>query len=246
MRGQFCVPIDTRSQLSIQHVAGFRDRGDQQVVDPSIVVAIPVRPRLVAMHLDGGAVDIQRDRSQLSALPLGLDPAARHLQHRFAQDLVIGRGGRQACEPRLGRLRGRPSPLQRCQSGYRTGGQAESRIMAQSIGIVVVAQPCATKSTEVRVKEARSRVTSTLLRRSLRRDVIQDTMPLRSSTSRRRIAPGSPVKRSTRLSTRKDRLKPGMTGCSVSSCVHGCLRFMSSSLNLKRFQAHVIVSPRIQ
>jgi hypothetical protein len=77
-------------------------------------------------------------------------------------------------------------------------------------------QPCAAKSTEVRMSEARSWVTSTLLRGSLRRDVIQDTMPLRSKTSRKRTAPGSPVKRSARLSIRNDLLKPGMNGCSVS------------------------------
>ncbi len=76
-------------------------------------------------------------------------------------------------------------------------------------------QPYAASSTEVRISEARSWVTSTLLRGSFKRDVIHDTMPLRSSTSRKSTSPGLPVRRSARLSTRSDLLKPGMTGCSV-------------------------------
>lgn len=102
-------------------------------------MAVPSRLRLVAMHLDGGAVDIQRDRSQPPTLPLGLDPAACHRQNRLAQDLEIGRGSHQGGEPRQGRLGCKTRPLQGGQSGCRTGGQTEARIMAQSIGIGMVA-----------------------------------------------------------------------------------------------------------
>jgi len=47
------------------------------------------------------------------------------------------------------------------------------------------------------------------------REIIQATMPLCSTISRKSTWPGSPVSLSTRLSIRKERLKPIVTGSKV-------------------------------
>ncbi len=134
-----CGADIARPQPGVQHVARLGDGGDQRVVDPGIVMAIPLRLRLVAVDLDGCAVDIECDGRHPFALTLGPDPAPRHLQHRLAQDLDIRRFRQDRGEARQRRLRGEPWPLQRRQPGRRTGGQTEGRIVAQRVGIVVVA-----------------------------------------------------------------------------------------------------------
>jgi hypothetical protein len=71
--------------------------------------------------------------------------------------------------------------------------------VAQRIGIIVVA-PTLRRQQHAGAKE-RSEVmlTSTWLRGSAQRAVIQPTIPLRSTISRKSITPGSPVSRSVLL-----------------------------------------------
>jgi hypothetical protein len=46
------------AQAGVEHVAGFGHGGDEGRVDPAPIVAVPRGLRLVAVHIDGQAVDI--------------------------------------------------------------------------------------------------------------------------------------------------------------------------------------------
>jgi hypothetical protein len=96
------------------------------------------------------------------------------------------------------------------------GNMAETKTLQAMLASSWSRQPCAANTTPVRISEARSWVTSAWRRGSFRRATIHGTMPLRSRISRNTPAPGSPASRSTLLSIRSERLKPGVTGCSVS------------------------------
>jgi len=79
-----------RPEPGIEHVPGLGDRGDQRMVDLCIIMAVPFSLRLMAMHLDRGAVDIEGDALDAFAVPLRAQPAAGQLQHRLAQNLQVG------------------------------------------------------------------------------------------------------------------------------------------------------------
>jgi hypothetical protein len=70
-----CADI-ARTQTRVEHVASFGDGGDERMIDPGPIVAVPLRLWLVAMHLDQQAVDIQRDAGAPPFSTRGWRPAS--------------------------------------------------------------------------------------------------------------------------------------------------------------------------
>ena len=93
----------------------------------------------MAMDLDRRTVDIEGDGRHPLATPLGSDAATGQLQHRLSQNLEVRGLSHQRGKARQRRLRRQPRTAQRRQPDRRTGGQAEGLIVAQRIGIIVVA-----------------------------------------------------------------------------------------------------------
>jgi hypothetical protein len=60
-----------RAQAGVEQVAGFRHAGDQRVIHALVVMSVPGRACLMAVHLDGQAIDIERH------LTLPMTPAHR-------------------------------------------------------------------------------------------------------------------------------------------------------------------------
>ena len=54
------------------------------MVDPGVVVSVPLSLRLMAMDFDRRAVDVECYAGQLLAAPLGPKAAAGQLEHRLA------------------------------------------------------------------------------------------------------------------------------------------------------------------
>lgn len=108
------------------------------MVNAGVAVAVPFRLRLMPMHFDRRAVDIERDAGQRPAAPLSPEASAGKFQHRLAQHLEVCRLRHQRGEPRQRRLRGQSRPPERREPRRGTGRQPEGRVMAQRVSIVVV------------------------------------------------------------------------------------------------------------
>ncbi|TVP68858.1 MAG: hypothetical protein EA339_15480 [Rhodobacteraceae bacterium] len=74
-------PGDTRPEQSPE---GCGSAGE------GMVMAIPFRFGLVAVDVDGHAVDIEREPFRTLAFPLGPRPASTEFQHRLAQYRQVG------------------------------------------------------------------------------------------------------------------------------------------------------------
>ena len=142
--------------LRIQHVARLSDGGDQRVVDPGVVMAVPLRFRLGAVDLDGGAVDVERDGRQ----PFALIP--RPAISSIASRRTLRLAGSAAIAVKRDSVRCDSSP--ESSSGGCPTAELVARRKSGSWRSTSASpwprQPCAARSPEVRIRKARSCITS--------------------------------------------------------------------------------------
>ena len=110
------------------------------MVDPAPVVAVPLRLRLVPVHLDGQAVHVEGQPPGPLAAALGARRPGAEFERRVAQHRPVGRLGHDGGEPRQRWLRGEAMrAVERRAPGRRTGRQPERGIVPERVRVVVIA-----------------------------------------------------------------------------------------------------------
>mgnify|MGYP006274009039 CR=1 FL=1 len=110
------------------------------MVDPAPVVAVPLRLRLVPVHLDGQAVHVEGQPPGPLAAALGARRPGAEFERRLAQHRPVGRLGHDGGEARQRGLRGQAmGAVERRAPGRRTGRQPEGGIVPERVRVVVVA-----------------------------------------------------------------------------------------------------------
>ena len=88
------------------------------MVDARLVISVPLGLRLMAVNLDGDAVDVERHPLQAPPTVFCAQPPRGEFQRALAQSLQVAGLGHDRGEARKRRLRGQPRLcLQRCQPG---------------------------------------------------------------------------------------------------------------------------------
>ena len=108
--------------------------------DARVVVSVPFGLRLMTVNLERQAVDVERDPGQAPAVVMRPQPPRGEFEYAIAQGLQITRLSHHCGEARQRRLRSQSRLRhQRGQPGRGTRRQPEGRIVAERVGVVVVA-----------------------------------------------------------------------------------------------------------
>ena len=129
------------TQARIKHVTGFGHGGDQWVVDATMIMTVPFGLGLMAMDLDGHAVDIECEPLRPFATSFRPSPTGAELQHRLAQHRSVGRRSHDGGKPRECGLGWQaPLPQQRRLSSRGTDRQSKCRVIAKGSAYCFVTQ----------------------------------------------------------------------------------------------------------
>ena len=127
------------AEPGVHEIARRAHRGDQRMMDPGVVVAVPLAARLPAVDLDRQAVDVDDEPLRQAAPVHRPQPPPREPGQPRAEHAHVPLPRQRRDQPRQrGLRRQRPPPAQRRRARPVAHGKPEGRVVAEHGRVVVV------------------------------------------------------------------------------------------------------------